>query len=123
MKKRSVKSLEDSIILKTFPFLKIVSELPAKEREKILKMTNGDESIHKSLRELSYNYLNGNLKTNKKPKKSDIKLMYELTKEKNRTKYCDCEKRSYHIQKGSGILTFLIPAVATLLSSLINKNE
>lgn len=115
------KPIEKSILRKTYPFLKIISELPLKDRKRILKKTNGDEALHKSLRELSRNYLKGNIKTKKKFKKSDLKLMQNLADKKNKTCKCSCKKRSQHLQKGAGILSVLIPAVASLVTSIINK--
>lgn len=115
------KPIEKSILRKTFPFLKIISELPLKDRKRILRKTNGDQSLHKSLRELSHNYLKGNIKTIKKPKKSDYLLMRALADKKNKTCKCSCKKRSHHLQKGAGLISLLIPAVASLMTSLINK--
>lgn len=115
--------LNKSVLKKTFPFLKIISQLPLSDRKKILKHSKGDKLIHKSLRELAYNYLKGNLKTKKQPKKSDILFMRNLVKKENTSKKCSCAKRAKHLQKGAGILSLLIPAVATLVSSLVSRKS
>ena len=126
-KNKSGKKFSNSSISKTLPILDIINKFPDSMRRKILKKFNGNPLIHKSMRELSYNYLKGNVKTTKKPNKNQLSYMRNITKKENRTVNChcgkckSCNKQSKEIQKGGSLLPLLIPAVATIVSSLISR--
>ena len=111
-----------SVLKKTYPFLKLVSQQPLSLRKKILKNTNGDKAVYKSLREIAVNTLNGNLKIDRnKLKKADVKYLKNLAREENKTSKCTCNKRKKYIQQGAGILGLLIPAITAIASTFLAK--
>ena len=52
-------------VFKTNPLFNIISKLPPKLLQNILKQTKGDRIILKSLREMSHNYFENNLSSKK----------------------------------------------------------
>src|SRR6266516_6146951 len=98
-----------SVLRKTLPLLKLVSELPLSERKSVLKKANGNPLIYQSMREIAHNIINGNVKLNKnKLKKSDLSYLKEISRKENNTKNCNCKKRSRLIQRGAGLLSLVI---------------
>lgn len=117
--KSNQKPARRSILRKTLPFLKIVSRLPKKSRKQILRATNGDHDILKSLREIGINSKMGNLKVSKKLLSRQIPYINKLIK--TNPKKCTCAKRKKLVQKGDGLLALAIPALSALASTLFSK--
>lgn len=110
---------KSSVLKKTYPFLNIVSKLPKKSRDLVLKQTNGDEDIYKSFREIAINSKLGNLKLNKNIIKKYSPIIEELVK--TRTSSCTCAKRKKMIQKGSGLIAAAIPILASIAYEIFRK--
>lgn len=122
MKKKARQRSKTSALRKTYGFLKELSEQPLPVRKYALKRTNGNPLIYKSLREMAYNVMKGNVKIDKKKlKPSHMKYLKEITKPENITSLCPCKKRKKLVQEGAGILSLLIPAVTTLASLFLRK--
>ena len=87
-----------------------------------MKTNNDDEEIYRSLREISVNTLNGNIKL---PKQIKMKLkphMSSLKKiAKTKTRECSCKSRRRLIQRGTGFwLPLILPIIAqTIFSKII----
>src|SRR6266496_3997780 len=113
-----------SVLKNTYPFLNIVSKMKPGTRKNILKEVNGDIDVYKSLREIAVNTLQGNvpLKASiKKKLKPHMKTLHQFSKHKSNK--CSCKKRNKLIQQGSGFLPLLIPAIATIVASFMNKKD
>lgn len=108
-----------SVLTKTYPFLRIVSKLPKKSRDLVLKQTNGDEDIFKSFREIAINSKLGNLKLNKNIMKKYSPIIDQFAK--TRTSSCSCGKRKKMIQKGSGLIAAAIPILASIAYEIFKK--
>ena len=104
-------NIKQSSVFKTNAFFNLISKLPKKEMDKILSLTKGDPDILQSLREISQNYLKGNLKTDKKLSRADLNKMKELVKDVNKPELCSCKKRSKLIQKGGKFIKLFIPQI------------
>jgi hypothetical protein len=104
-------NIRKSSVYKTNAFFNLISKLPKKEMDKILALTKGDPDILQSLREISQNYLKGNLKLDKNLSKSDLNKMKELVKIENKPDRCPCKKRSKLIQKGGKFIKLFIPQI------------
>jgi hypothetical protein len=108
-----------SVLQKTYPFLKIVSKMPKQSRKTMLKETNGDMDILRSLKELGVNAKLGNLKLNPKKLKKHLPYINELVNTDIKT--CSCAKRKKLIQKGEGFLPLVISALPAILDMLFRK--
>ena len=109
---------------KTLPFIKIVSKLSQKNRSKILKELKGDHNVYNALNEIAHNTLKGNIKL-KKPQlqklKRHKKVLEKLCDHRNR----NCTKKRQKLIEQSGaawpLLISAIPALASLISSLVSR--
>jgi len=119
LKKVKNRNEKKSILKKTYPFLNIVSRLPKKSRDTVLKATNGDKDIFQSIREIALNTQLGNLKLNKHLLHKHMPYIRKITNIK--TNQCTCGKRKKLIQKGSGFLAAAIPILATIAYEIFKK--
>jgi len=106
----------------TLPFFKIVARLPDKSRKRILTDLSGDQTAYDAIHEIAFNTIKGNVKL-KKSQKAKLKKHQKVLK-----KFC-CLKSKKNIKKrlqlliqSGGFLPILIPAVAAILTSILNKN-
>jgi hypothetical protein len=112
-------NIRKSSVYKTNAFFNLISKLPNKEMNKILGLTKGDPEILQSLREISKNYLSGNLKKDKKINQKDINFMKNLIKEENKPERCSCKKRTKLVQKGGKFIRSFIQEI----NSKIDKSK
>jgi hypothetical protein len=105
----------------TYPFFKLLNKFESEDREKLLGKLKGDKTAYNALHEIAFNTLKGNYKLNKNQKKR-LKpydsVMKNLCCSKNRKLN---KKRQELIKQSGGFLPILIPAIATVLASIINK--
>ena len=103
----------------SLPFLKLYAKFPPQMRKIYIKAICDEEIIYKALHELAHNTLNGNIKLNKK-QINQIKpyrnILRQLCLASNRK--CS-KKRRRLVQKGGAILPIILPAIASLLASII----
>lgn len=107
---------------KSLPLLKIVSKLSQKNRNNILKELGGEKTVYNAFHEIAHNTLKGNYKLSKpqlKKLKPHNNVLKKLCIKSNRN--C-CKKRKKLIVQSGGFLPILIPAIATILSSIISRN-
>jgi hypothetical protein len=107
----------------TLPFLKILSKLSKTNRLNILKEIGGDQHLFNALHEIAHNTLNRRVKLDKaqiKKLKPYKRILEELCDQNSRK----CGKRRKKlVQQGSGFLPILIPAIVSVLSSILSKND
>jgi len=118
MKKKRIVS--DSL-RKSFPLLKMTANMKRDNRQRILKEIGGDETVYNALHEIAYNTIKGNYKhpiTHSKKLKRYKPLLQEFCVSKNKT--CS-RKRKQLIEQSGGFLPILIPALATIISSIISR--
>ena len=105
-----------------FPVIQLLSKIKnAKKRKNILKEIEGDQNIYDSIAEIIRNNQKGNIKltklqTNKLKKYNKVLKGFCCSKNKK----CFKKRKNLLIQSG-GVLPILIPAVASILSSLFNR--
>src|SRR5882757_1773832 len=105
---------------KSLPLLKGISTLNETKRKNVLSQIGKDETIYNALREIAHNTIKGNVKLNNTQKQ---KLQRHKKTLKSLCLKCKCAKRRQKlVVQSGGFLPFLIPAVASLVSSIIAKN-
>jgi len=105
---------------KSLPLLKVVSKLTKENRKKILSQLGGEDVVYNALREIAHNTIKGNIKLNN-IQKSKLKPYSRTLKELCSTKSCKNKRKKLVVQSG-GFLPILIPAVASIISSLVARN-
>jgi len=106
---------------KSFPLLKMTANMSKDNRQRILKEIGGDETVYNALHEIAYNTIKGNYKlpiTHSKKLKRYNPLLEEFCVTKNKS--CS-KKRKQLIEQSGGFLPILIPALATIISSIISR--
>lgn len=110
---------------KALPILKYVSNVKSGlKRKRILKEISSDPHIYDAICEVCLNTVKGNIElspADRKKLKSHKKCLVALASRKGARGY----KRQLVVQSGGAILPILIPAVASIVSSIIsaaNKN-
>ena len=104
---------------KALPFLKLVSNLSNQNRRRVLRELGGDKTVYNALNEIAHNTIKGKVKLNKSQSrklKPHRKILENLCKPTNRN--CSKKRKSLIVQSG-GFLPILIPALATILSTII----
>ena len=119
-KHKNEKKSRETILRKTYPFMRIISKLPLNSRKKILSQTNGDIDLLKSLRELAINTKLGNLKMNKKMLTKNKPYINKLIK--NKPKNCCLKKRKNLVQNGGFFLGAAIPLLTALAGGLLGSS-
>jgi hypothetical protein len=107
----------------TLPLLKILSRLSKRTRLLILKEIGGDQHLFNALHEIAHNTLNRRVKLEKsqiKKLRPYKRILEELCDQNSRK--CK-KKRKKLVQQGSGFLPILIPAIVSVLSSILSKND
>lgn len=106
---------------KSLPFLQIVAKLSDINRKNVLKEVGGEKILYNALHEIAHNTLNGNFKLNRnqlKRLKPHTKTLKNLCVNSNRN--CSKKRKKLIVQSG-GYLQFLIPALASILPTIISK--
>ena len=106
-------------VRKTIPLLNVISKLSKPNRKKVLSEVGGDDMIYKSLREIAHNTIKGNVKLNKF-QKAKLKPYSRTLKDLCTSPKCSKRRKKLVVQSG-GFLPILIPAVASLIASLVAK--
>lgn len=86
-------------------------------RRRILR-TISDECLFKALKEIAVNYTSGNIKIHPS-KKNKLKKFDKLLKRLGKRNYNKSIQKRMIMQSG-GFLPILVPALASILTSLIN---
>ena len=107
-------------VRKTLPLLKTISKLSKANRNKVLSELGGEDVIYKALREIAHNTIKGNVKLDNS-QKAKLKPHTKTLRSLCTSNKCLKRRKKLIIQSG-GFLPILIPAVASLISSLIAKN-
>lgn len=107
-------------VIETLPKLKKIAKFSNLKRKKALLQVGGNADVYKTLREIAHNTLKGKVKFNKFQKKRLKPYSGKLEKLCNFEK-CKKRRKELIVQSG-GFLPILIPAVASLISSLVAKN-
>ena len=104
----------------SLPFLKLYAKFPPQMRKIYIKAICEEEVIYKALHELAHNTLNGKIKLNTK-QAIQIKPFKNILKQLCLASNRKCpKKRRRLVQKGGAILPILLPAIASLLASIIS---
>jgi len=106
---------------KSFPLLKITAGMNKENRAKILKDLGGDKTVYNALYEIAHNTIKGNYKmpnAQSRKLKPFKPLLQQFCIGKNKS--C-AKKRRKLIEQSGGLLPILIPALATVLSSIISR--
>ena len=106
-------------VRKTVPLLKVIAKLSNANRKKVLSEVGGDEILYKALREIAHNTIKGNVKLNKY-QKAKLKPYSRTLEELCTSTKCLKRRKKLVVQSG-GFLPILIPAVASLIASLVAK--
>ena len=105
---------------KCFHVLKVIASIDnAKARSKALKDLNGDECMFKAIREIALNTLNQNVKLNAKELKKLKRYRPLLGRIANAKGRKSKAQRSKLMVQSGGALTWLIPAVASIFTTLL----
>ena len=107
-------------VRKTLPLLKTISKLSKANRSKILSEVGGEDAVYKALREIAHNTIKGNVKLNNY-QKAKLKPHARTLRNLCTSNKCLKRRKKLVVQSG-GFLPILIPAVASLISSLVAKN-
>ena len=116
------KPIVSNTLKSALPFFKIVARLPDKSRKLILNDLGGDQTAYDALHEMAYNTIKGNVKLKKSHKrklKRHDKVLKKFCCLKNKK---SLKKRKQLLIQSGGFLPILIPAVASLLTSILSKN-
>ena len=106
---------------KSFPLLKMTAGMSKDNRSRILKEMGGDKTVYNALHEIAFNTIKGNYKlpnSHSKKLKAYKPLLQQFCMSKNKS--C-AKKRKHLIEQSGGFLPILIPALATVLSSIISR--
>ena len=104
---------------KSLPLLRVLSRLAPPVRKIVINEICNELVIYNSLHELAHNTLSGRLKLNKhqlEELEPYHRLLTELCSASNRK--C-AKKRRLLVQEVEGILPILIPALASIISSIV----
>ena len=107
-------------VRKTLPLLNIIAKMNNTNRKRILSEVGGDDIIYKALKEIAHNTIKGNVKLNKS-QKAKLKTHSRTLKGLCTSNKC-LKRRKKLVEQIGGFLPILIPAVASLISSLVAKN-
>jgi len=107
---------------KTFHFLRLISQIKNEKKRKVLmKEICEDETIYKALSEIAKNQIKGNIKLDKKQSKKlkrHSKLLKKLCLKKDKI---TLKKRKNLVVQSGGFLPLLLPTVALILGSILNR--
>src|SRR5437868_13481386 len=109
-------------VRKALPLLKFLANVPDNRiRTYNLKLLDGDPTVFDAMREISGNYLKGRIKLNSSQskrlaRKKDVLKKFHCSKVRR-----DCKLRNKVLVQSGGILPLLIPAAATVISTLLSK--
>ena len=102
--------------LKEFEF---ISKLSTKLRKQVLQELSKDEKYYKALKEISRNIINKNIRPSEGDKKKLNRFSEEIFEIGSTKVHGPRTKRRIVVQSG-GWIGYLIPAVITAISGLIN---
>ena len=106
---------------KSLPLLKTVTRLSPANRKRILTELGGETHLYNALHEIAHNTLKGRVKLNPNQKRKLTAHKRTLTNLCD-SKYRKCsKKRKQLISQSGGFLPILIPAIASILGSVVGN--